>query len=302
MASQDEGSNPKPPPKPAGPGAPRRTGSAFDLQPLASKPAPRSPSVTNLRAAQGPSRPELTPVTGRALSQTSARGFPPVLTKRPDALRKHLLTSGFDDEERTQIDAVLGHVQRIDHEPDEAPAGHGETYDGVTPADEVSSTDTWKAVNAPVQSRERRRSAQVLRTVIDQFAVGHNPRYTPESPTKPRAHVFVWDVSRAMSCEVPHFFAGREGSLSQTVDWVRREGPVNGWRRLDATTAAAAAEGGELVLAMPRDVRKCLVAVVRPGGLDPDGHPRVASANAMRGNNLGVLEVLARPIEYYGHR
>ena len=264
--------------------------------------ASRAPSIADLRRVSG-STAELTPVAPtQALSKGPARGAAPGLAKRPAVVQSKFQASSFDDEERTQIDAVLGKVRGVERRADqEVPTAANEVYDGVTPAEAVSSTEPWMAVTAPLQSQEGRRSAPLYASVIDQFAAGHNPRYLPDPPAKPRAHLFVWDVSRAMGCEVPHFLGGKEMSLLETVDWIRREAPMRGWRRLDAGRATAAAERGELVLAIPRDPRQRLVAVVRPGGLGPDGFPRVASANLKRGANLGANEVLGRLIEYYGH-
>ena len=83
--------------------------------------------------------------------------------------------------------------------------------------------------------------------------MGHNPRYAVSNPAAdPRAHVFAWDVSLAMECEIPHNRGGREMTLAQTVDWVRFECTYRGWRKLDATSAITAADRGELVSSSPR--------------------------------------------------
>jgi hypothetical protein len=305
--------------KPRGRSTGRTGESAFELTPVksrtksaptgdAAKRAPADPwsdfEPTNTGAKlTKASQLELTPVApARALTQATRPSLAPVPSKRPGGLQKHLQSSGFDDEERTQLDVVLGRTRPVELDLDEeAPTGVHEVFDGVTAAESVMATETWLAVNAPVQSRLGRRSPRAYWSVIDQFAAGHNPRYTPEAPAKPRAHLLIWDISRAMGCEVPHLLGGKELSLAETVDWVRREGPERGWRRLDAGRAVAAADRGEMVLAMPRDPRQRLVAVVRPGGLGDDGFPRVASANPQRGADLSATEVLGRLIDYYGH-
>src|SRR5439155_20490606 len=99
------------------------------------------------------------------------------------------------------------------------PTALGKTFDGITPANELTNRDLFKAVQAPVQSREGRRGKDLYQQVINQFAVGNNARYQPDGPDRGRAHIFIWDLSRAMNCEVPHFFGANEMSLGQTIDW-----------------------------------------------------------------------------------
>jgi hypothetical protein len=295
MANREEDQKrrgqPAPPPRPAT--SPRRGGageSAFELTPVPGRSRPENPwdDAAPTRPGLGgpPSRPPAAP--------RASAGAPGPATP----LQKRLLSSSFDDEEPTHVDVRLG--QRLRAELDE-PRGQSRAYDGATPAEEVTATESWKAVAAPVQSRPGRRSPALYANVIDQFAPAANPRYAPDPGGRSRAHVFVWDLSRAMGCEVPHFVKGRELSLLETVDFVRREAPLRGWRRLDAAGAVAAADRGEPVLAVPRDPRQRLVAVVRPGGPGPDGQPRVASANLSRSNDLSAAVALARVCEYFGH-
>ncbi len=174
--------------------------------------------------------------------------------------------------------------------------------DGRTPAPGLSSRDAWKATDAPCQNREGDRSPDAYQLVIDQFAVGHNERYVEDGPGKPRAHIFVWDVTRAMNAEVPHFAGPKELSLGQTCDWVRHEGPMRGWLRTEAAAALEAANAGYPVLALPKDSRVKLVAVVRPGRPGTDGKPRLAAAAVARGTDLGTFEALGVfAVEYYAH-
>jgi hypothetical protein len=290
----------KPRPAPAKPSA-----SSFDLRPVSTgrsaSSLPRTAdSAFDLTAV--PPRPASAPRPGPA-SPLTAR---PAL-KGPSPLQKQLQASAFEDdedEEKTQLDAVLGRAERRGQgsDGDEEPATEVvEVFDGVTPAAGVTSTDTWNAVHAPVQSRPGRRSWKVYWNVIDQFAVGHNPRYAPDAKGL-RAHLFVWDVSRAMGCEVPHLVGGREINLGSTVDWLRNEGPSVGWRKAQTPAALAAAEQGLAVLAVPRDGRHKLVVVVRPGGAGKDGLPRVASATSVRQADVSVRQALGTPaVDYYVH-
>jgi hypothetical protein len=223
--------------------------------------------------------------------------------RKSNVIQKRLASSGFDEEERTQIEAVLGRSKSVELDLDEeATTGATEYYDGETPAPEVVDRETWRALKAPVQSRAKRRSGRNLWTVIDQFAAGHNPRYAVISPAAdPRAHVFAWDVSLAMDCEIPHNRGGREMTLAQTVDWVRLECTYRGWRKVDAAGALTAADRGEFVLVISKDPKSRALAVVRPGGAGEDGLPRVASAGRPRGNDLGVAAAVGPAVEFFAH-
>jgi hypothetical protein len=210
--------------------------------------------------------------------------------RKSNVIQKRLASSGFDEEERTQIEAVLGRSKSVELDLDE---------EATT---EVVDRETWRALKAPVQSRAKRRSGRNLWTVIDQFAAGHNPRYAVISPAAdPRAHVFAWDVSLAMDCEIPHNRGGREMTLAQTVDWVRLECTYRGWRKVDAAGALTAADRGEFVLVISKDPKSRALAVVRPGGAGEDGLPRVASAGRPRGNDLGVAAAVGPAVEFFAH-
>ncbi|MHB8878444.1 MAG: hypothetical protein ACYC8T_32510 [Myxococcaceae bacterium] len=255
------------------------------MQPAA-KPAP----------ATGGSTPGPPTAPGTLLAQ------PGVIT--PSGYQKKILASTFRaDNERTQLEAMLGKARApVAQDDDDEPTSIGLNFDGRTPAKGLVSRDLWKAINAPVQSREGRRAENVYRLVIDQFAVGHNDRYIEDGPGKPRAHIFVWDVSRAMNAEVPHFVGAKELNLAQTCDWLRHEGPMRGWQRTDPSGALDAANGGYPVLVLPKEIRVKLIAVVRPGEAGSDGKPRLAAAAKSRGNDLSTSEALGVfAVEYFAH-
>lgn len=207
-------------------------------------------------------------------------------------LQKQLLTSAFGQGADPARGKLIG--QPSSHPPVAVArdANPKATYDGVTPAPGVTSRDIWTALRIPVLNGPEHRSAEAYQRVLDQFAVAHNPRYEPDAPDKLRAHIFVWDVTRAMNAEIPHFVGPRELSLAQTADWLRHEGPMRGWRHLDAATALEAANHGCPVVAVPKEVRVPMVAMVIPGAAGPDGKPRLATAGKKRGRALSTNEAL----------
>ncbi len=262
----------------------------------------RLPSLAEMRQLTGATSKDLKPVPEKMLTPfTSAQ---PVLVRPPTQYQKRMQSSGFDDEENTQTDALLGNVSgpALDADEEDEITVTTALHDGLLPAREVTSVDTWKAVNAPMQSKPGRRSAIIYQNVIEQFACGYNQRYTVDNPLKSKTHVFVWDVTRAMNCEVPHFAGGRETTLGQMVDWLRFEAHTRGWRKANVQHAIAAANRGEAVLAVPQDGKQRWLAVVRPGELDAEGFPRVAAAIDEVGNDMAAHEALkTRLIAYYVH-
>ena len=308
------------------PGGGGGSDSSFDLPTIGSGKSsmpslPRVPTAPSMKAASAPaanpwgdeertaaaSHRDLQRVTGASASSlpTVPTGATTVPMRKPSVIAKQLASSGFDQQENTQLEAVMGRTKSIEFDADEVqePAS-GEFYDGETPAAAVSTKSTWRALKAPVKSNAKRRNPRTLWTVIDQFAVGNNPRYAVTSPAaEPRAHVFAWDVSMAMECEIPHYRHGREMTLAQTLDWLRLEAQYKGWKKsLDHGGAIDAADRGELVFVVPKDVKARALGIVRPGGGGDDGLPRVASAGRPRGNDLGLVEAIgSNEVVYFTH-
>ena len=294
-----------------GPGAGQRTstsGSTPAAAPRSTTGAavPRAPTSGSVPAARSPTGEQ--PVrrsptlSGLPNARAGVAAFELGGTTDSKSYKKGINQSAFTgEEERTQVDALLG-GRRPARPPEDESTSVGKTFDGVTPAPEVTSRDVWKAFNAPLQSREGRRSPDLYKQVINQFAAGHNPRYEAEDPNKPRAHIFVWDVTRAMNAEIPHFVGPRELSLAQTCDWLRHEGPMRGWRRADMQGAVTAANEGKPVVALPKNTTLRGLGVVRPGEVGPDGRPRFAAAGHHRGNDLGAQEALGvSALEFFVH-
>jgi hypothetical protein len=227
------------------------------------------------------------------------------LAQEPEltAVQRRHSSSGFvtttaDEMKRAQ---VMGTGRAHSNPADLVPQAT-ETFDGETAPHELQERDVWKAVVAPVQSRAIKRSRGLLQQVLAQFAVGTNPRYEADSPSRPRAHVFVWDVSRAMGCEIPHFLGAKELSLGQTVDWLRLEGPMNGWKRTDEDDAFARANAGQLVLVMPKDVKAKAMGIVMPGRPTPSGDLPLCGAMLQRGYKLTTQQLLGvRQVELFWH-
>ncbi len=181
-----------------------------------------------------------------------------------------------------------------------------ETFDGSTPAPGTVVLGAWNPVDAPVQGDPDNRNAATYDNVINQFAVGVNPRYTPRDGTT-FCNIFAWDVTRAMGAEIPHYVdpvtreptaqvpgAGRELDANGVNRWLNDLGPEHGWREVGAEEAQALANEGHPGVASwnnPGGIGH--IGVVRPGELNGNG-PELAQAGARNFNDGHVFDVFPR--------
>jgi hypothetical protein len=281
---------------------PGSTISDFDDEGTGNKKVSSLDEIRRITGSQGVPRKTVSERATEPMPAARATAPPPPgkgLTARPNVLQSQIHNSGFDEEERTETSAVLGNVQRLTLDEDEDDS-QVQAYDGTHPAAGVASIDTWKATIPPAQSMFGRRSMRSTMNVIAQFAAGHNPRYAPDSKGASRAHVFVWDVTRAMGVEIPHFLQGRELNIAQTVDWLRIDSHSRGWRKLKVDTALMEVQQGNLALVIPRDPKKKLIAILRER--DDDNVLRVAAAVPVRGHDMPCLDALGtEDVEAYVH-
>jgi hypothetical protein len=242
------------------------------------------------------------PTQAAAVSEYSTSAS--ILTKT----QKSQLGSQFaDSSAERRRNSVLGTTvpsaaqQAAAKEAEEEPTAAGMKFDGKDVPAVLQGRDVWIAVQAPLQSREGKRSREIYEQLIKQFGVTVNPRYADDAPGKVRGHIFVWDVSRAMNCEIPHFVGAKELTLAQTCDWLRHEGPMRGWKRA-GQDAIEAANSGRLVIALPRETRTKHIAVVLPQEVPADGSPRLTGICLKRDINVHPREMFgAKPIDCFFH-
>ncbi len=216
--------------------------------------------------------------------------------------QKQQLGSGFvDSAKHHQRQTAIGSSPALFEEPedDDETVGGG-TYDGLTAPKELTGRDLWRAMQAPLQSKPGKRDRGLYEQVLKQFAVANNPRYAPDAPDRTRAHIFVWDVSLAMNCEIPHFAGAKEHNLSQTTDWLRHEGPMRGWVRCGEMNIYSVADQGQLIVAVPKDPRLKGLAIIHPQ--TPAYVPVVVAAGPRRGWGISLREAMGVvSCEYFTH-
>lgn len=124
----------------------------------------------------------------------------------------------------------------------------------------IVPSEAWKPVSPAVVSTQNDRSPQKLRQIIDQFNVETAERYRPYRRGRDTyCNIFLWDVTSALNCEIPHFvdpitgnprkYPDIEGAIElgavQIEDWLVRFGRSYGWREVDAATAQEYANRGK---------------------------------------------------------
>jgi hypothetical protein len=177
--------------------------------------------------------------------------------------------------------------------------GHTVTYDGVHPVPGTISTNRQDYIKPPLINAPGARDRSTYSQLIDQFAVGNNPRYKP-GDGKTYCNIFVWDVTRAMGAEIPHWVdnhgniavpfgsGANEININGGVDWMKNHGVEDhGWQSVTAQQAQDAANDGRLAVVLWKNQTggHGHTAVVRPGELTTKG-AAIAQAGA-HNFNLG---------------
>lgn len=164
-------------------------------------------------------------------------------------------------------------------------------FEALLQSDELQARE----LDAPMTSAPCQRSPDALRAVAGQFAVETAPRYRPKDG-KTYCNIYLWDVTRALGCEVPHW-VGPPGMRSETtanalVTWLLAEGSTLGWREDDERAAVAhAAFGRPAVAAWRNPAGHGHVALLLPS---PDGEARVAAAGARCLFDVPLVESFGR--------
>jgi hypothetical protein len=191
-----------------------------------------------------------------------------------------------------------------------ASTSSGVTHDGSTPAAGTTNTNAWEAVDAPEKGSPSARNADTYDNVINQFAVGSNPRYQPRDGNT-YCNIFASDVTKAMGAEIPHWVdangnptaqgKGRELDANATNTWLNQHGEKNGWRKVSAEEAQKLANEGHPAVASwnnPGGIGH--IAVVRPGEVTGNG-PSIAQAGSKNFNDGHVYDSFPRSaeVEYF---
>ena len=184
-----------------------------------------------------------------------------------------------------------------------APVHPEAEFDGLTPAAGTIESNSSQLIHPPLTNDDAHRAAATYDEVIDQLAVGHNPRYRPRD-SNTYCNIFLWDVTSAMHCEIPHWVdaqgnpaapfqhGANEMNVNGTVAWLSNHGIRRfGWQTTDAADAQRCANEGRPAVALWRNPTggHGHTAVVRPGTLLAGRGPATAQAGRIN-FNLGHLK------------
>lgn len=123
------------------------------------------------------------------------------------------------------------------------------------------SADPWMPVQPKVTCGSLCRSPVHLRQVVQQFDVVNNPRYRAR-PGATYCNIFLWDVTRALSVEVPHWWLGQEYTANQIAGWLLEYSDRFGWRKVAPKEAEERARAGFPTVAVWRNPNRA-----KPGHL-----------------------------------
>lgn len=192
-------------------------------------------------------------------------------------------------------------------------------FDGEIPAPGTTEArSVWRPTSPAVTSDSSNRSTALYNDVINQFAVGNNPRYAVRNTDgrpgdETFCNLFLWDVTSAMGAPIPHWVqgngvpypddlvaaAGGYGEVSEHAwemnanaasRWLDNHGEAYGWREATAEEAQRMADQGRPAVAAwdSRSEEAGHVAVLRPSSpehpYDPAKGPVIAQAGGTNSN------------------
>lgn len=181
------------------------------------------------------------------------------------------------------------------------------TAEGFSPLDIQRENATipdspWKAVYPSIVGDVQNRNAATYRAVIDQFNVESNPRYRVNRQGKNDTYcnIFLWDVTRAMGAEIPHYIdpatkapmygnkseGGQAMSANRIYDWLHDVGGQYGWHKVTPEMAQNLANQGRPVVTAKKNTgghgHVQMVCPSNNGMYDPSRGVTIAQA----GSNL----------------
>jgi monofunctional glycosyltransferase len=153
---------------------------------------------------------------------------------------------------------------------------------------------------------------------LDQFQVESNPRYRRNRADRGETYcnIYVWDVTRAMGAEVPHWVddagnpkepgRGHETTANGVVEWPDADGARFGWQEVGSDRAQDLANLGQPVIAAwlnPKGIGH--VAMVRPCSPSREG-PLLSQAGQTNSRSILASDAFGeawtrREVRYFAH-
>ncbi|HWR21906.1 MAG TPA: hypothetical protein VN366_00380 [Feifaniaceae bacterium] len=196
---------------------------------------------------------------------------------------------------------------------------------GFSANEQVAPFSASKPANPTVTSREGSRSPGLYRSVIDQFQVQSSPRYAvnKKGNNDTYCNIFLWDVTRAMGAEIPHYVdpvtlearaypdvsGAKELNANGIYDWLGAKGADYGWVKVTPEQAQQYANQGLPVVTAWKNTQggHGHVQVVCPSGdglYDPSRGVTVAQAGRTLTNYTPITNIYSERLNsvvYYAH-
>jgi len=223
-----------------------------------------------------------------------------------EALRNNAMSSDFHP---YVLDSIDRHIFNWD-----LPQGPGR-------GQVVLPVEQWRPTTPAITSSEGNRSPELYRAVIDQFRVETAERYRPYRNGNTYCNIYVWDVTRAMGAELPHYTdpstgapryypdisgANSMGAIA-TAEWLKTHGERYGWREADAETAQMHANEGKPAVTSAGNLGHVqMVSPSRDGGYDAVRGVAIAQAGSIVSNYTHISSIyggnaLKNSIRYWIH-
>lgn len=179
--------------------------------------------------------------------------------------------------------------------------------------DTMKDPRAWVEVTPDITNAEGQRSPDAYKQVAKQFEVETNPRYVKghSGGSETYCNIFLWDVTKAMGCEVPHWVdvatgvevpmgKGKELSANGVCDWFKTHALKFDWMPCGVGQARKRASAGYPTVVLwknPGGIGH--VAMVLPG----KDFTHIAQAGS---NNFFDLDLTkgfgsVGPLEFYTH-
>jgi len=222
------------------------------------------------------------------------------------SLRGNVMNSGFDP---FILDSIDRHIF------------NWRTEDGWATGQVHLPLEHWRPTKHAIESSVGDRSPELYRAVIDQFAVETAERYRPFRDGNTYCNIFMWDVTRAMGAEIPHYTDPETGEARYYPDvrgarsmgaiatcaWLGKYGAEYGWREVDAETAQMHANEGKPAVTSAGSLGHVqVICPSRDGGYDPVRGVTIAQAGSTVTNYRHISGIysanaLANNVKYWIH-
>jgi hypothetical protein len=190
---------------------------------------------------------------------------------------------------------------------------------GGSGARAVLPTAEWVPATPAVVNSSSNRSPENYNEVVRQFDVASATRYAPGRNGHTYCNIFVWDVTRALGCEVPHYIDPASGAPMEYPDtaganelnalsmgrWLASTGQRYGWREVTPEQAQLQANLGHPAVAVSSSVSHISMVVPSETPYNPALGVAVAQAGSIVTNYAYLGNIYSdsglKSVRYFVH-